>query len=154
MHTYTANDIRHVDGQFEIDTGDRIIAGTSPDAVLRIANQIEQSRANTQHFLEAWQDAVRLVGTDLFNINTESVEAATDKNQLTPNFEAVTRALGVMSGGERRFLIALYQFYNDRDILEYCREQEITTPSMSDLAILDDEHLSILTRLLHSYTGW
>jgi len=151
---YTENDIRKNGDEYEIEVNGGILSGSSPRGLLRLANQVAKSKAKPLHFLEAWKDAIALIGESYFTITAPSVQTATDKYQLVPDFAAITESLGVVSGGERRFLIALYQFYNDYDIVEYCKQHEIERPTMSDLALLDDDHLAILTRLLHSYTGW
>ncbi len=146
---YTKQDLRRFGDEYEIDIGDRVISGKSPGPLLQMANQIARGRAKPPHFLEAWKDGVRLAGEHNFKIAADSVEAATAKYQLAPNFEAVTESLGVASDGQRRFLIALYQFYNDQIINEYCQKNDIDLPTMSELARLDDGHLSVLTRLLN-----
>lgn len=45
----------------------------------------------------------------------DDIDSATHKDQLTPNYEAIRKNIGVLSAGERTFLAALYVFYNADD---------------------------------------
>ena len=154
MRHYTLQDV-HRDGEsFVIETDRGSLSGDSAAELVRVANAAEQGRLRPEFFLEAWKDAVRLAGERFFDIRSESVDAATDKNELAPNLAAITEGIGVLSGGEKRFLLAIYQFYNDQALYEFCAKQEMKVPSLSDLALLDENHRRVITQLLHSYDGW
>lgn len=122
-----------------------------------LAELAEESGASATRrttFLVAWKDGVELIGASYFNVESDSVAQATDRDQLRPDFETIQRALPGMSSGQQRFLIALCQFFSDTGIAELCREAEISVPSLADLALLDRARRSVITRLIDSYTGW
>ena len=113
-----------------------------------------RSRHNPDEFLQAWKDGVQLIGPHFFRVAVPSVAAATNKNQLRPDWDVIPQTIGVLSSGQRRFLLAMLQFYNAGAVQDYCAEHQINPPSMVDLALLDRDHLDILVRLLESYAGW
>ena len=79
---------------------------------------------------------------------------ATDKFQLAPDLAHVFDSAGVLSHYEQIFLMALCQFYCDSDTRAYCEDTGIAIPSLADIANLDPERLDVITRLMHSYSGW
>lgn len=123
-------------------------------AIEQIAHEIELNRLSQTAFLDAWKDGIALIGETHFVITSSSVVEANDKFQLCPDFEILRQSLGVLSGGERRFLIGMCQFYSDSGVANLCHQLGINIPSLADLALLDEKHRSILVRLLNSYTGW
>lgn len=84
------------------------------------------------------------------------VDAATDKNDLVPHLDAIAPSIGVLSVGEKRFLLAIYQFYKNQALCDFCHQHKhnLKAPSPSDLSFLDDDHRQVITQLLHTYTGW
>jgi hypothetical protein len=154
MQHYTLQDVRRDGKPFVLETETGRLTGDSAAVLVQVANAEEQGKQRPAFFLEAWKEAVQLAGARFFDIRSASVEAATDKNELAPDLAAITGAIGVLSGGEKRFLLAIYQFYNDHDIYEFCQERDIKVPSLSDLPLLDEKQRIVIAQLLHSYDGW
>ena len=118
------------------------------------ADAIEASRARPAEFLAVWKAGVERIGPEYFRISASSIAAATDRAEMTPNFDVIEHALPGLSRGQRRFLIAMCQFYADSTINAICEENGVDVPTHVDLVLLDDDMRSILVRLLNAYTGW
>lgn len=107
-------------------------------------------------FLKAWKQGVALAGVGFFGDGTKAgLEAATDKNQLAPRMDRVSYAVGVLSGGERTFLVAMYSFYNGRTA-EKLWQDNFTSPDNIGTTIsgLDLARRRVLAELTLTYTGW
>lgn len=116
----------------------------------KIINEEKLYNEKPAKFLAAWKRGVKLAGEDYF-IVIGTVDDATDKNQLRPNYEVIDRALSCVSGGEAIFLAALYSFYNAYDGQRYL--EQVNNPNITDLACLDREHVEIISELFLNYTG-
>lgn len=155
MRRYTVQDVRRDGRMYVLETGQGRLSGESgADDLVRVGNELEQGKRRPALFLAAWKEAVALAGERFFDIRSASVESATDKNELAPNLDTIFDIVGVLSGGERRFLLAICQFYNDRTVYNCCDEHKITVPSLTDLALLDESRRTVLARLLQTYDGW
>ena len=154
MKTYTLDDLERDGTGYVLETAEGRLSGKSAVALVRFANECQRGRQRPVFFLEAWKEAVQLAGEQHVHVQAEAVDAATDKDQLRPDIDAIAESIGVLSDGERRFLLAIFQFFNDQALYDFCEERELTVPSLADLALLDDKHRQVITRLLHSYSGW
>lgn len=120
-----------------------------------IAMQRYNSDDGDERFLATWKLAVK-VHPGLFHCDAPSIDEATDKEQLRPNWEAVEGFL--RSKPEpwlRRFIMSACSFYNDEWMKEWAKRLRLPRTPIGDLAIkLDMEHREILAALLTSYRGW
>lgn len=107
-------------------------------------------------FFAAWKEAVSLAGVTYFGDGTKTgFLTATQKNDLAPNFQRVQEAIGVLSGGERRFLIALYSFYNDRAAHDLWADASDAPDNLGAItAGLDLARRRVLAELTVNCTGW
>jgi len=105
-------------------------------------------------FLAAWKRGVQFAPA-LFHCATPTVEAATDKNQLRPSWDAVEAFLRSRPEPWKRDLImSLCSFYNNDWMEEWAKKLRIRR-SIGTLAItLDGDHREVLADLLDSYRGW
>ena len=82
-----------------------------------------------------------------------SVDQATDKWQLIPNYEVIKDYLKAASTGEALFIAVLYSFYNGDDGWEMY--QDLGYRGLGDIAYrLEYEQLQIVTELMRYHTGW
>jgi hypothetical protein len=121
------------------------------------ARQLAEARADAiarpPRFLAAWKRGVKLAGAQYFHVRAISVEAATDKNELKPNRQAIQDAIDEISRGQGAFLAAMYSFYNCNDGQELLIQAGY--PNICDLAAkLDKDHAEIISELFLSYAGW
>lgn len=116
----------------------------------------EEYHRNAQgRFLAAWKLAVKAAGPRLFYCEADSIEDATDKNQLRPNHESIVRYLGSCSVGEAIFIGTLYTFYNGEAGQEFLDKHVPDFRSLGDLARrLDQDKLEIITTLMLNHEGW
>ncbi|MFM0366886.1 hypothetical protein [Paraburkholderia sediminicola] len=104
-------------------------------------------------FFEAWKQAVMLAGPVYFGEGTrEAVENTKDKWALAPNDAVILDAFGVLSSGERTFLVALYSFYNTHDSVLLWEKAGIG--GFADLSGLDPVRRKLISELLLNYVGW
>lgn len=107
-------------------------------------------------FFKAWKQGVALAGVGYFGDGSKAgFLAATDKNDLAPRMAVVKEALGVLSGGERTFLVAMYSFYNGRTAADMW-EENFQSPDNIGTTIsgLDLARRRVLAELTLTYTGW
>ena len=114
---------------------------------------MSDSMSLEEHFLEAWCDAVRRIGEECFELSVP-LEEVTDKEQARPDWEMFISRYRGASGGEKRFMLAVFQFFNAEAVRDWAEGEGIPLPTLDELARLDDSLLSIITRLMHSYRGW
>lgn len=109
-----------------------------------------------KRFFKAWREGVALAGVSFFGDGSKAgFQAATDKNDLAPNMEAVKEALGVLSGGERTFLVAMYSFYNSRTAADMWSENFTSPDNIGEtISGLDLARRRVLAELTLTYTGW
>lgn len=128
----------------------------------RIQKEREELHARQQrapvYFLAAWKKAVALAGEHLFTHHRDypapqSVDQATDKWQLIPNYDVINKYLKMASTGEALFIAVLYSFYNGDDGAEMY--QDLGYRGLGDIAYrLEYEQLKIVTELMRYHTGW
>lgn len=113
-------------------------------------------RGAPDRFFLAWKAAVALAGVAYFGDGTKAgFQAAGSKDDLAPNFYRVKEALGVLSGGERRFLVALYSFYNSRTAHDFWEEAAESPDNIGSIVSgLDLKRRKVLADLTLNYTGW
>lgn len=121
-----------------------------------IEMQIQLADDGEDRFLHAWKRGVKLAGVELFYCNAESIDAATDKEQLRPQWEPVQSYIRQpISPGERLFVIELCSFYNCDWMHQLKKELRLKRGSFGQAAArLDAERLAVLADLLVSYRGW
>lgn len=110
-------------------------------------------------FLEAWKQGVTKAGPRFFKTKEgytpATVEAATDKWQLIPNWEYVNENIGVLSTGEKVFLATLCSFYNGdwgHQLIEEHGQGYVSVGDIANRLELDESH--IITQLMLNHTGW
>lgn len=118
-----------------------------------LSHPLNDHRVRAQRFLEAWKRGAALIGTRFFEVKAPSVESATDKNQLRPDWDLVEESIGVLSRGEAAFLAAMCSFFNaewGQKLLE-----DVGFPNICDIASkLDREHAEVIAELFLTYSGW
>lgn len=128
------------------------------DEILAAASaEMAYWREAPARFLKAWKEGVALAGVGYFGDGTkEGFQAAADKNDLAPRIERVRYALGVLSSGERRFLAAMYSFYNDRAAADLWDDAFRPAPDNVGATIsnLDLARRRVLAELILNHTGW
>ena len=104
-------------------------------------------------FFDAWKQAVHLAGPHLFGGGTATaIATASNIWDLCPNVPLITTAIGVMSSGERVFLVALVSFYNAHDGGKLLKR--IGIEGLADLGPLDLKRRRLIAALILSYEGW
>lgn len=140
---------------FYVDTHTGRLRSEEVGGIEELAHEIEQNKPRPpEEFLAAWKDGVTLAGEHFFNIRSNTVCSATDREELLPNLEAITATLGAISSGERIFILSLYQFFCDSTVRDLCAENDFDFPTLVDVATLDASRTAVITRLIHSYNGW
>lgn len=133
----------------------------SPELEAQLREKARQHRAAAEadartrpaRFLAAWKRGVLLAGPRYFNATAESVQAATHKNQLRPDFALIDSAIGGISRGEGAFLAAMYSFFNSEDGQVLLKAAGF--PNICDLAAkLDKDQAEVIAELFVSYHGW
>lgn len=123
-------------------------------SIQAMIEESDREQARPPLFLDAWKDAVLLVGTQYFSVTCDYVATATDIDQLRPDVRMIFNALGPMSSHERTFMLCLCQLFCDNDTRSLCTDSQIPMPSLADMACMDDKHRDVVVRLLANYTGW
>lgn len=143
------------DGRWSLRLPDgRVATGDAQEPLKRMATAMRKSRDARDIFLATWKVAVRTAGPAFFQVTTDTIDAATDKNQLRPDIQAIKDNAGVLSGGERRFLFALVSFYN-RKVAQGLNHDYGESGNVGELAAqLDRDRLHLITDLMLSYGGW
>jgi len=111
-----------------------------------------------EKFLEAWKEAVNKIGWSYFKCKSGfnhpvSVDAATNKWQLTPSYELMLQRLNTCSVGEGVFMGVIYSFYNSDTSEQFLHAFDMR--GLGDVSSrLDLDELDIVTRLMFNHTGW
>ncbi|MEL7551506.1 hypothetical protein AAGV37_16655 [Pseudomonas protegens] len=124
-----------------------------PEVVEQIMREEQHFAAVPQAFFEAWKRGVEIAGPQWFGDGTsEGLNLARDKWDLCPDVPRISKAIGVLSGGERMFLAAMVSFYNDRKggaLLKRCGFH-----GLADLSGLDSQRRKVVADLVLHYGGW
>lgn len=142
-------------GQWAVDLDDgTTMLGDDPVHLANMVRRHDEARARPARFLAAWKKAVVLAGPRFFDVLVDDVAAADDKNQLRPNPELIADTAGVLSSGERVFLLALVCLFNSEDAMALCQRygEAIDPRTLADT--LDYERLGVLVNLMQNYAGW
>ncbi len=107
-----------------------------------------------ERFLNAWKKAVELIGPHYFHCQApEECAAATHREQLRPDTEAIEHYLGVCSIGQGVFIGAVVSFFNGDWGAEICNGFGYS--GLGDVANrLDLNELEIIIEMMLSHTGW
>ncbi len=124
---------------------------------LSVLEQLTQEQACFDEapsaFLHAWKQGVRLAGPHFFGAGyPDALAQAKSKRDLAPDLPRISRALGVMSSGERIFIAALASFYNAHHGQKLLRRAGVK--GLADLGALDAQRRQVIAALLLHYTGW
>lgn len=119
-----------------------------------VLGMVDQSGPGPEYFLEAWKEGVEIAGQNFFIVKSGSVEGADDRDDLRPNLEVVESSIGVLSPGERVFILSMYQFFCASDVVRMCSETGIEFPTLTDVSYMDSKRRKVITRLIESYSGW
>ena len=111
------------------------------------------TQTDNPKFLAAWKAAVNATGVVLYKVRSPSVDAAADKNDLRPDFDAIEQYIKD-EPGSHFFLIAVLQFYSFKTIEDLCGEFDMLVPRLPHLSTLSVEQQNILNQLINSYDGW
>ncbi|HBP0979071.1 hypothetical protein QRD40_05110 [Comamonas sp. Y6] len=118
-----------------------------------IAREQQHFAAAPDAFFKAWKRGVQIAGPRWFGDGTqEGFEQARDKWALCPDMPRISKALGVLSAGERMFLAAMVSFYNahrSAPLLRRCGFE-----GLSDLSGLDLARRQVIASLVLHYNGW
>lgn len=122
-----------------------------------VVNQIAQEQrhfaAAPDAFLQAWKRGVQLAGPQWFGDGTpEGLNLARDKWDLCPDVSRISKAIGVLSAGERMFLAAMVSFYNERKGGAFLKRCEFH--GLADFGGLDLQRRKVIADLLLNYSGW
>ena len=115
----------------------------------------QQHYANaSQRFITAWKKAALNIGPQFFHCEgKEAIEAATHRDQLRPDHEAIEHYLGVCSVGQGIFIGAVVSFFNGDWGADIC--SDFGYSGIGDVANrLDLDELEIVVELMLSHTGW
>lgn len=143
------------DGQFETDLpSGRVLVSDSRESLEEVLRNEEIDRVKDLQFLAAWKTGVKIAGERFFEVRSASVDEAMDKEDLRPSWETVENDIGVLSGGERRFLVAMCSFFNR----EWAKELSDQFNDMGNpgalAAQLDPSRIEVIAELMRSYRGW
>ncbi|MFU1926449.1 hypothetical protein ACLQ9J_10315 [Bordetella hinzii] len=124
---------------------------------LSVLEQLTQEQAHFDEapsaFLDAWKQGVRLAGPHFFGDGQpDGLARAKSKWDLAPDLPRISRTLGVLSSGERVFIVALASFYNAHDSKELLRRAGVG--NLADLGTLDLQRRQVIAALLLHDTGW
>ncbi len=123
------------------------------EVVDQIAREKQHFAAAPDAFFQAWKRGVQLAGPQWFGDGTpEGLRLARDKWALCPDVPRISKAIGVLSGGERMFLAAMVSFYNERKggaLLKRCGFH-----GLADFGGLDLQRRKVLADLVLNYGGW
>lgn len=104
------------------------------------------------HFLEAWKDAVELMGPGLFTCHAPTVRAATHHHQLAPYLDKIRRAIPNKCRQDAVFLAALVSFFNAIEGDKMLRKAGCTFGDM--VMVLNPPQRAALAQLMIHYRGW
>lgn len=136
------------------------LCGPDPVRLLREANRIAREQIVFQgcdvdvkaRFLAAWKAGVLYIGEEYFDILSDVVVSAGDKNQLRPRANAELLAAGA-SSGEKVMLGAMLSFFNEVRGEKYLNQIGCLNPC--DVSgRLDFVGRNIIAAMTVNYTGW
>jgi len=123
------------------------------EIVEQIAQEQRHFAAASDAFFQTWKLGVQLAGPHWFGDGTpEGLRQAQDKWDLCPDVPRISKAIGVLSSGERMFLAAMVSFYNDRKggaLLKRCGFH-----GLADFSGLDSQRRQVIANLVLHYNGW
>ena len=118
-----------------------------------VVDEIAHYRGAEKRFFDTWRRGVLIAGVQFFGAGTkDGFQAAKTKWDLVPNQKMITRAIGVMSPGEAKFIAAMYCFYNENTGKNLCRMAGLKT--VLDLTGLDRDRQQVICDLIQNYCGW
>ena len=101
-------------------------------------------------FLKSWKVAVNKLGTDLFNVQSTSVEAAKDRQELRPDMAAIRQYVHKGKNELHYFLFMVVSFYSFVEIEQIFASAGLGFPRVIDLQILDDTERMIIYALVEN----
>lgn len=104
-------------------------------------------------FLRALQDAAVIAGPKYFgHSDVASVRRTTDKWQLVPQIDEITRDRTRLTKNEFKFIAAVCSFNDAARGGRLLRK--VGFNGFADLSGLDLDRIRILSRLIENYNGW
>lgn len=118
----------------------------------------QEKKVFSDEFSAAWWFGVELAGYRFFGDGTEeSFRAATNKEQMRPNFPKIADVLGDCGKtyAEELFLVMMCGFYNDTATDEHLAPKLNRPPTVGRAAyVLDQPRREVIAALLMTYRGW
>jgi len=126
-----------------------------------IANQHQKLQQIRDHysnaperFLAAWKRAIKIIGPAYFQCTgIDNYEAATDKDQIRPDNDAIEERINVCSVCEGVFIGVVMSFFNDKWGSGICDAFEYHGVGGAANR-LEIEQMEIVVELFNSHTGW
>ena len=120
---------------------------------LSLHHQLVQAQQVPTAFFITWRQGVKLAGVYYFGDGTaEGYDRADCLNDLSPNLDRISRALGALNPGERTFLATMASYYDAHDGGELL--STVGVKGLADLCTLDQKRRQIIATLLLTYEGW
>ena len=107
----------------------------------------------TARYLAAWKEAVNQLGAELFTVRSQSVEEATNRNDLRPDPDAIEHYVN-STPGDHFFLFAVVSFFSYSMIEGIFEEADRWMPKLPDYHYLSDAQKKILYTLIENHEAW
>lgn len=121
---------------------------TDDRALLEVIKREELKQQ--QQFLKSWKVAVKKIGPHLFTVTAASVDAATHRNELRPDIEAIEQYVQTTINDHHYFLFMVISFFSFTTIEDIFRRARIGFPRIIDLQFLDETERMIVYSLIEN----
>jgi len=122
----------------------------------QILEEIEKEEAERNRlFLKTWKVAVNQIGPELFAVKSATVDAATHKDELCPDFNAIAEHVHTCINDHHYFLFIVVSFFSFVEVEKIFSDAGIGFPRVIDLQLLDDtERMIIYSLVEYSDIDW
>ena len=122
----------------------------------QILEEIAKEEAERDRlFLKSWKVAVNQIGPELFAVKSATVDAATHKDELRPDFKAIAEHVHKRIDNHHYFLFMVVSFFSFVEIEVIFSSAGIGFPRVIDLQLLDDtERMIIYSLVEYSDIEW
>ena len=122
----------------------------------QILEEIAKEEAERNRlFLKSWKVAVNQIGPELFAVKSATVDAATHKDELRPDFKAIAEHVHTRYDDHHYFLFMVVSFFSFVEIEKIFISVGIGFPRVIDLQLLDDtERMIIYSLVEYSDIEW
>jgi len=114
------------------------------------AYEIEETQRKAS-FLKSWKIAVKQLGPELFIVDSDSVDDATDHNQLCPDFTAIEKRITEQIDHHHYFLFIVASFYCETLITALFATAGMGSPTILDLQFHSETERMIVFSLIENY---